>query len=300
MAEISLVSEENAFVPEYMPILIRIDRSKGIDDADRIRWLGSAFVVGVQMLFTAKHVAMELLAQDPDLARGTPSRIQYAVVQLLKGAQRLVVWNLHSIGMIDNCDVALITLAAAHEEAKDYLHWSGLPLTFIPPCIGERIAGSGIHKIHINSLRLEGDNIHVDLDVKRSFSEGVVKDIHFEYRDRGMYSFPCFQVDAQFDAGMSGGYVVNERNEVCGIVCGSLPATSQEEEHVSYAALLWPTVSLPVPPEWIKGAEAGVDYYLWDYYQQEAVKPVGLERVGFSNELATGGIITASYTDPKE
>jgi len=298
MAEICLVSEGNAFVPEYMPILIRIDRSDGLEDTERIRWLGSAFVVGVQMLFTAKHVALQLLAEDQDLEHGKPSRIQYAVVQVLKGTQKLIMWNLHTIGMIENCDVALITLTAAHEEAKDYLHWSGLPLTFVPPRIGDKIAGSGIHKIDVKSLRLDGNNIFVDLDVKRSFSTGVVRDVHFELRDRGMYSFPCFQADAQFDAGMSGGYVVNERNEVCGVVCGSLPATSREEEHISYAALLWPVVSLPVPHQWIAGAEEGVSYYLWDYYQQEAVQPVGLERVTFSNELATGGVITSSYTDP--
>ncbi|MFM0363726.1 trypsin-like peptidase domain-containing protein [Paraburkholderia sediminicola] len=300
MANISFVSEENAFVPEYMPILIRIDRSKGLDDEERIRWLGSAFVVGVQMLFTAKHVALQLLAEDPDLAHGRPSRIQYAVIQALKGTQQLIVWNIHSIGMIDNCDVALVTLSPAHNRAKNYLRWSGLTLSFVPPRIGDRVAESGVHKIDIKSLRMDGDNIHVELDAKRTFSEGVVKDVHFESRDRGMYSFPCFQLDAQFDAGMSGGYVINERNEVCGVVCGSLAATSEDEEHVSYAALLWPVVSLPVPPEWIPGAVTGVDYLLWDYYKQATVKPIGLERVSFSNELATRGVITSSYTDPTE
>lgn len=152
MAEISLVREANEFVPEYMPILIRIDRSDGIDDAERIRWLGSAFVVGVQMLFTAKHVALQLLAEDPDLAGGTPSRIQYAIVQVLKGSQQLIMWNIHSIGMIDNCDVALITLAAAHDGAKKYLRWSGLPLTFIPPRIGDRIAGKA--KVRPSPVRM--------------------------------------------------------------------------------------------------------------------------------------------------
>ena len=298
MAKISLVREDNAFVPEYMPILIRIDRSEGLEDAERIRWLGSAFVVGVQMLFTAKNVALQLMAEDPDLARGTPSRIQYAVVQVLKESQQLILWNIHTIGMKDGCDIALITLVGAHEGAKNYLNWRGLPLTFIPPRIGDRVAASGVHKIHINSLRLEGDHIHCDIDVKRSFSEGVVKDVHFESRDRGLYSFPCFQVDAQFDAGMSGGYVLNERSEVCGVISGSLPATSEEEEHISYAALLWPVVGLPVPTPWITGAEEGLEYYLWDYYHLSEVKPIGLDRVTFTNELATKETITITYTDP--
>lgn len=298
MAEISLVSEENAFVPEYMPILIRIDRSEGLDDSERVRWFGSAFVVGVQMLFTAKHVAMQIMGEDPALKLHTASHFQYSVIQVLKKAQELVLWNIHSIVMIDNCDVALITLAAAHKRASKYLNWSGLPLTFIPPKIGDRVAASGVHKIEINSLRLNGDSIHIDLDVKRSLSVGTVRDVHFESRDRGMYTFPCFQLDAQFDGGMSGGYVVNERNEVCGVVCGSLPAFSADEEHISYAALLWPVVSISIPPPFMDGAIDGEKYFLWDYFHRAVVKPVGLDRVGFLNELATKGVITSSYTDP--
>ncbi|MFA7351067.1 MAG: hypothetical protein WC009_09910 [Methylotenera sp.] len=297
MAEISLVSEANEFVPEYMPVLIRIDRSGQLNDAEQI-WMGTVFVIGVQMLFTAKHVALQLLADDPSLANGMPSQFAYAIIQRSKSSKQLILWNINSIGMIDNCDIALITLIAAHNEARDYTKWTGLPLSFIPPSIGSRIAGSGIHEIVINSLQVDGDDIYCNLDVKRSFSEGVAKDIHFDMRDRGMYSFPCFQVDAQFNGGMSGGYVVNERNEVCGVISGSLPAMSEDDEHVSYAALLWPTVSLPIPSEWIVGAVEGVDYYLWDYFQQSEIKPVGLDRVGFSNNLLTDGTITSSYTDP--
>ena len=77
-----------------------------------------------------------------------------------------------------------------------------------------------------------------------------------------------------------------------------MPATSINDEHVSYAALLWPVVSLPVPSEWIINPIKGVDYYLWDYFQQAEIKPVGLERVSFYNNLAINGTITSTYTDP--
>lgn len=295
--EFGLVNDTNEFVPEYMPAFIRIDRGEGVDDIERVTWLGTVFVVGVQMLFTAKHVAEQLLRDDPALSHGAPSRMQYAIIQVLKGLKQSVLWHIHSIGMIDNCDIALITLIPAHEGAH-YLNWKGLPLTFIPPRVGDRVFGSGIHKIHINSARLEGDNFFCDIDVQRAFSTGVVRDVHFESRDKGMYSFPCIQVNAQFDGGMSGGYVVNEHNEVCGVISGSLPAYSPEEEHASYAALLWPVVSLPVPHPWIADANPDASYSLWHYYQQDQVKPIGLERVSYFNPLETHGLITATYTDP--
>ncbi|WP_047535011.1 serine protease [Methylotenera sp. N17] len=297
MAKISLVSEKNEFVKEYMPVLIRIDRTGEFKSAEQI-WMGTVFVVGIQMLFTAKHVALQLFKDDPELEQGKPGRFQYSIIQTYKGNRKLILWDIHSIGMINNCDIALITLRAAHEDAKNYTKWNGLALSFIPPRIGDKIAGSGIHEITINQLQLEDDSIHLDIDVKRLFSEGVVNDVHFDMRDRGLYSFPCFQVDAQFNRGMSGGYVVNEKSEVCGVISGSLPAASTEEAHVSYAALLWPVVSLPIPPEWMANPEKGVDYYLWDYFQQSDTKPLGLDRVKFSNNLVTDGTITSSYTDP--
>lgn len=298
MTEFGFVSDTNKFVPEYMPAFIRIDRTEGLEDIARVTWLGTVFVVGVQMLFTAKHVATQLLHEDSELNRGVPGQKQYAVIQVINGRQQAILWNIHSIGMIDNCDIALITLTPAHENAKNYLNWSGLPLTFIPPHVGDQIFGSGIHEIKVNSARLNAGAFYCDIDVRRSFSIGTVKDIHFEYRDRGMYSFPCMHVNAQFNPGMSGGYVLNERNEVCGVICGSLPPMSPEEEHASYASLLWPVVSLPVPHLWMKNADPNASYALWHYYHQTEIKPIGLERVTYANKLEQDGLITATYTDP--
>ena len=45
-------------------------------------------------------------------------------------------------------------------------------------------------------------------------------------------------------------------------------------------------------------AEEGLEYYLWDYYHLSEVKPIGLDRVTFTNELATKETITITYTDP--
>lgn len=298
MPSITKVCESNTFVPEYMPILISINRAPGLSDEEQVRWIGTVFVVGIQMLFTAKHVAQQLLLDDPALAQGRPSEIQYAVIQARKSTQELFIWNLHSIGMIDNCDIALITLTPAHSEAQGYLHWTGLPLTFIPPRVGDRVAASGIHKIHVKDIKIGGNDVQLAVDVERSFSEGVVRAVHFDLRDRGLYSFPCFQVDAQFDGGMSGGYVVNELNQVCGVVSGSLAASSEDEDHISYAALLWPTVSLPIPPQWIERHDPQREYLMWDYFHQSKTGPIGLERVDLVNELESGGLITASYTDP--
>ena len=40
-----------------------------------------------------------------------------------------------------------------------------------------------------------------------------------------MLAFPCYEINARFDPGMSGGLVVDELGAVCGLVCSTLPAS---------------------------------------------------------------------------
>ena len=58
--------------------------------------------------------------------------------------------------------------------------------------------------------------------------------------------FPCFRTNARFDGGMSGGPVFNASGRVCGLVCSTYPPFSEDEEHASYATLVWPAFAIPV------------------------------------------------------
>ena len=72
-----------------------------------------------------------------------------------------------------------------------------------------------------------------------AISKGVVREVHPEYRDKGMLSFPCFRTDARFDPGMSGGPIFDETGNVIGVVSAS-SGTLDSSSHTSYGSLIWP------------------------------------------------------------
>ncbi len=70
-------------------------------------------------------------------------------------------------------------------------------------------------------------------------SIGVVRDI-FEMRRDQHLPFPCYQVSARFDGGMSGGPVFDETGSLCGLVCSNIDSSHLEGEPISYVTTLWP------------------------------------------------------------
>jgi hypothetical protein len=75
---------------------------------------------------------------------------------------------------------------------------------------------------------------HVELNDKPTTSTGEVKRIYSLPRDYTMLSFPCHEVNARFDHGMSGRIVVDESGALCGPICCSLPADNPEDYAVSH------------------------------------------------------------------
>ena len=126
-------------------------------------------------------------------------------------------------------------------------------------------------------------------------ASGIVREHYWGGRDRGLYNFPCFEVDAKFEHGMSGGLVTNERGEVCGIVCGSLHASSANEEHVSYVTMLWPMLTIQVGANLIPGGIESEQYCLRDLSQRGVFTPHGWERVLFHGDYKLKSLLTIQY-----
>ena len=87
---------------------------------------------------------------------------------------------------------------------------------------------------------------HIEVNTYGAATVGEVKCVHAERRDSVRLFFLCFQVNARFDGGMSGGPIVSDRGNLCGIVCSNLPPSEPDGEHVSYAATLWPLMALQI------------------------------------------------------
>ena len=235
MSEFTSVHPENKLIYELMPILI------GIGPNENLLCYGSCFIASPHMAITAKHVAEELLKGDPGIVLGMPCKFEYWIVQITwdRDKHSYIVWTIDTIATSPHSDIAIIWLKELDQNAAQYKQWKVMPMTLDPPPVGTIIRAFGLHNVSFDGSRVNAESKfeHIEVKCDRSISTGIVKRHYWDKRDKGLYNFPCFEVDAKFEHGMSGGLVINESNEVCGIVCGSLPATSKNEEYVSYATI---------------------------------------------------------------
>lgn len=131
-------------------------------------------------------------------------------------------------------DVALLQIRILHNGAVFPLPI--LRLASRLPALGTRILGLGYTKMAVGS-----DEVTVDartLTIEQGFhaTTGKVVQIYPNGRDSFMLPSPCFETSARFDAGMSGGPVMNEDGFVCGIVSSSIDGGDAESGYVSWAS----------------------------------------------------------------
>ena len=114
------------------------------------------------------------------------------------------------------------------------------------PGRGERVVGFGYHSSSWYVLIQKDGTRHININAFGAATVGEVKEVHHERRDSCRLSFPSYQVNARFDGGMIGGPVTSDRGRLCGIICLNLLPTEADQEHVSYAASLWPLMAIPI------------------------------------------------------
>lgn len=251
------------------------------------------------MAITAKHVIADLLSRDPGVVKGKPPSYEYRIIQVMwkNGDHNYVVWTIDSIGTSPHADIGIIWLKPYDQNAVAYKLWKTVQVTLEPPAIGSKIRAFGLDSVCFDGSRWGADGKLEHLEVKcgRSTSTGIVRQHYWQYRDRGFYKFPCFEVDARFDHGMSGGLVITEDSVVCGIVCGSLPTASVSEAHVSYASMLWPMMAIPVSSYLVPNAVPGARYRLHDLSAKGIFTPIGWDRVSIKDEIDSGGTLSVRY-----
>ena len=293
MPDFQPVNSSDRLLYELMPILI------GIGPDEDLHCYGSCFIAWPHMAVTAKHVVEELIRRDPGIAQGKPCRLEYWVVQVMweGGDHNYVVWTIDSVALSSHSDIAILWLRAFDENATKYKEWKTVPTTFDPPPIGSEVIAFGLHNVRFDGSRVNADRKfeHIEIKCDRSRSTGAVKQHHWAGRDKGMYNFPCFEVNAKFEHGMSGGLVITRESQVCGIVCGSLPAGTPDEEDVSYVTMLWPMMAIPVDKRLVPNGREGVRYRLQHLSAQKIFTPSGWDRVLIEDKLDNGGAITIRY-----
>jgi hypothetical protein len=160
--------------------------------------------------------------------------------QVMKGPVYRV-WNVYNVWCSAETDVDFLHLGLFKTSDPDgTVDWRMPRLRCMPPAVGQRVTAFGYRESNVNITSNEDGSYHLELDDKPTTSIGEVKKIYPERRDSCMLSFPCYQVNARLDPGMSGGLVVDELGSVCGLICDSFSAPSDGQEAVSHVVTLWP------------------------------------------------------------
>jgi hypothetical protein len=220
------------------------------------RVLGSAIVICGHLVATAKHALQDLM----NVRQDTTVEIEHAlsVVQVMPGP-RYIVWDITE-GLVDpTSDIALLQLGAnpkrSHPEIP--IVWRQPRVNPFPPEVGETVAAFGYRRSSILVAPNAEGGSHIELNDEPMTSVGLVREIYHSRRD-GMLPFPCYQVSARFDGGMSGGPVFDETGSLCGIVCSNVAGSHIDGEPISYVTTLWPIFRLRMNftrgEGWPKGA----------------------------------------------
>jgi len=245
---------------------------------------GTATIVASHLAITAKHVVQDYWREfEPKTASPGENSGSFLIfaIQILNNGSLGASWNISRVWLSPFTDVAFLRLAPYSQSAQDY-HWRKPILRLLPPAVGTRISGFGYCKSNIRTKRLD-EMVQVIWSQSPSTTIGEVIRIHEEKRDSLMLNFPCFETNARFDGGMSGGPVFDDEGKLCGLICSSLPPMNEEESYCSHVATLWPWTGTPIDLN-RTGMEANVKYPVLDLITGGFMKAEGFERVNLVRE----------------
>jgi hypothetical protein len=136
-------------------------------------------------------------------------------------------------------------------------------LKLAPPTVGSKVKGYG----YIES-KVEGPVSDKVWSHRHKTADGIVQQIHSPVRDSSGMAFPCFETNAVFDHGMSGGPVVDSHGRVCGMISRGL---TSDYGSTSWASSIWPAMGIQ-----IRGSS------LYELARSGVVRTEGLESVSLS------------------
>ena len=209
--------------------------------------VGTATTLCGHFLVTAKHVLDDYC--DVESVASPEASIDVnrslSAVQLLPGPEYLV-WDVVSAIFHPASDIALLRVSPNPARSHhDGLHrWKSPIVNPFAPNVDERVAAFGYRRSRVRASKNSKGGLHIDLDDELMSSVGRVQEIHEWGRDKVMLPFPCYQVSARFDDGMSGGPVFDEYGSLCGIVCSNFGGSDEYGEPISNVTMLWPLFTL--------------------------------------------------------
>jgi|SRR6266853_1636749 len=205
--------------------------------------LGSAVFVAPGVALTASHVIEEYWRQFDDAGRwrsGGAATFAMQAVQYLPHHRKFVTWHATLASHRDLLDIALLQLTPEDGELPASYVWPYPTLDLHPVARGTGVQAFGFAQADVYSDSKTGGWV---LGHAAGGSVGIVTEVFDEGRDRAKKPFPCFEMNIEIRGGMSGGPVVNEEGNICGLVTSSWTFT-EPGPHLSAASLLRPALDL--------------------------------------------------------
>jgi hypothetical protein len=221
--------------------------------------LGTGFGIGADgLIMTAKHVIESFSTPKVSCRDGNGFYKEFSLWVLQITSQKHksgphkgeIIGGLRSIfkvSFLKELDIAICSLSAGqNEEQNKLVRLPCVKLSPGRPKVGENILGFGYYRSagEITSEIQHGQQV-AKYSQNTAFTRGKIVEIFSPRRDCGMLNFPCFQTDARFEPGMSGGPIFRENGSVCGVICsGGLG--DDKDGHINFGSLIWPAMATAV------------------------------------------------------
>ncbi|HEV8487230.1 MAG TPA: serine protease [Blastocatellia bacterium] len=214
-----------------------------VDDGTMIRADGTGLFIARQLVVTAAHVIQHfwnVIEQRPIPSGEVACQFGIHILQFPGECAVPALWAVRRVWVSPITDIAFMHVVPVSKEAEEFA-WSGsLQIEPLPPSVGDRVVGFGYPS---SSARVTSRSPiqHVDWDLRPHTTVGEIETVFEDRRDRTLLHFPCFQTNARFDGGMSGGPILNSTGQLCGIISAALQ-TDEQGPYTSYGAMIWPAL----------------------------------------------------------
>ena len=250
---------------------------------------GSCARIAKNLYLTSRHVIEDFQKKFAKGKHEIPC--EFWLIHVYPGPE-YSIWLADYVWTSPITDLAIIHTKPYNDTASSELKVQCVSLNLTPPALGERVVGFGHHNTE-GKIKFGTDGTrHIGINTDSSVSVGEVSKIHHKKRDSVRLPFPCYQVNARFEGGMSGGPIFNDFGQVCGVVCSifDLQPSEIEPEHISYVATLWPAMGIMMSIG-INGENVS-PYPLLKLAQKGIISAVDWEKVNLNE---SNGEITYSY-----
>lgn len=222
--------------------------------------------------FTGERLNCETSFQSDDAA-------EFAIVahQIVEGAH--VAWRASKMWAADPLDIVILELEP-HKGSPSPQRWRSPAIQLDPPAVGTELLAIGYPETSVDR-QLNALAWKTGLFV----ATGVVRATHLRRRDSVSMPFPCFQTNARFDGGMSGGPVFTTDGMLVGVVTADMPPASEGEEHASHVACIWPAMGIHICPRRYPEA-GGADYPLLELARNGIIRVIDQHLVRFDSTTA--------------